>query len=406
MSQKLKKTKNKSKRRGNNEGSIYQRASDKRWVGSVTTGYKTDGKPIRKTIYGGSRQEVAKKITALTGEVFANGYTTVSARQERNFQTLFKEWFDLFVAPNIANVTEESRRYMMKNHIFKTFGGFEVGDIDLKRVQRFFNEKVKAGLSADHINKMKNLMNNFFNYVVKEHYINVNPMSDVVIRNRSDEAEDKTKALRKEIRQNVFSWVMENTLLKPIVITFSFTGLRPQELIALKWENVNFNNKSISVKKAVNRTVEFDEDGNVLSRGSTVGRTKTPKSVRTIQMPDIVITILEEWRAYCKDNDIDSEFVFPNTKTGGMRKYSGLRSLLERFIKKHNLEDEKITLYTFRHTFATILLEERENPRIVADLMGHVKVTTTLDIYSHVTSNTVYEKTAQTLDGAFINMIK
>jgi site-specific recombinase XerD len=46
-------------------------------------------------------------------------------------------------------------------------------------------------------------------------------------------------------------------------------------------------------------------------------------------------------------------------------------------------------------------LEERENPRIVADLMGHVKVSTTLDIYSHVVDDSVYEKTAQTLDGAY-----
>ncbi|MCL2874524.1 MAG: tyrosine-type recombinase/integrase [Defluviitaleaceae bacterium] len=53
-----------------------------------------------------------------------------------------------------------------------------------------------------------------------------------------------------------------------------------------------------------------------------------------------------------------------------------------------------------QHTFATILLEERENPKIVADLMGHTKVSTTLDLYSHVVDNDVYVVTARTLDGA------
>jgi site-specific recombinase XerD len=84
-----------------------------------------------------------------------------------------------------------------------------------------------------------------------------------------------------------------------------------------------------------------------------------------------------------------------------LRTYSGLRSALTRFIKRHELEDEKITLYTFRHTFATMLLEQRENPKIVASLMGHVKASTTLNLYSHVVNNEVYEKTAQTLDGVF-----
>ena len=171
-----------------------------------------------------------------------------------------------------------------------------------------------------------------------------------------------------------------------------------------KWETVNLNKKTISVKKALKRTVEFDDDGNVKSRGVTIGATKTKKSVRTIAMPNEVVEALKEWILYCKAHNINSEFVFPNTETGEMRTYTGLRSLLERFIKRHKLEKEKITLYTFRHTFATILLERRENPKIVAELMGHVDASTTLDIYSHVVSNDVFEQTAQTLDDVWVTM--
>ena len=70
MSQKPKDSKGrKSGRRGNNEGSIYQR-KDERWCGQVIVGYKSDGKPIRKTIYGDSQQEVIKAVNAKVGEVF------------------------------------------------------------------------------------------------------------------------------------------------------------------------------------------------------------------------------------------------------------------------------------------------------------------------------------------------
>jgi len=327
----------------------------------------------------------------MTEDIFSNGYITVSASAERNFEVLFKEWFDLFVAPNLASVTEENRRYMMKNHLFKAFGALDIQNVNLVRVQKFFNEKVKAGLAPDTIGKMKNLLNNFFMYAVKQHYIKANPMADIVIRRSvgSGNNDEKGKALRPEIRQQVFAWVAENTLLKPIIITFSFTGLHPQELIALTWENINLDAREISVKKAINRVIEFDDEGAVTARSIARGKTKTPKSVRSFALPDIVVEVLTEWLKYCRDNGINSEFVFP-TLTGEMWTYWGLRSLLNRFIAKHGLEDEGITLYTFRHTFATILLEARENPKIVADLMGRAKVSTTLDLYSHVVSDAVY----------------
>ena len=88
-----------------------------------------------------------------------------------------------------------------------------------------------------------------------------------------------------------------------------------------------------------------------------------------------------------------------------MRTYSGLQSLFRRFLAKHGLEDAG-TLCTLRHMVATILLEQRENPKIVMGLMGHTKVSTTLDLYSHVVSSSVYEQAAQTLDGVYNALIQ
>lgn len=85
--------------------------------------------------------------------------------------------------------------------------------------------------------------------------------------------------------------------------------------------------------------------------------------------------------------------------------YSSLRSLLKRFLKKNGFDKEGISLDTPRHTFATMLLEERENPKIAANLMGHSKVLMTLTTYSHVISNDVYEDTAKALDGIYSKII-
>jgi hypothetical protein len=130
---KLMETKSKAGRRGNNEGSIYQ-LKDGSWCGAVTVGYKSNGKPIRKYKYGKTRSEVAKKVTALTNEVFDNGYISVSASNERNFEVLCKEWFDLFVAGSTSTTTEFSRRILLRNHIYPAFGAYDIQQVTLARL--------------------------------------------------------------------------------------------------------------------------------------------------------------------------------------------------------------------------------------------------------------------------------
>lgn len=127
-----------------------------------------------------------------------------------------------------------------------------------------------------------------------------------------------------------------------------------------------------------------------MERSAVLGKTKTPKSVRSFVSPKAVMDALATLQEYSEH--IGSEFVFCNTKNGEMRMYYGLRTLLQRFLKKNDLENEKITLYTFRHTFATMLLEQRESAKIVADLMGHTQVSTTLNIYSHVVNRACMKK--------------
>jgi len=126
-------------------------------------------------------------------------------------------------------------------------------------------------------------------------------------------------------------------------------------------------------------------------------------------MPQLLLDVLRKWREYCKLKGIkiDNEaYVFPNTERGKKnerRSYSSLRSLFQRFVAKHGLKGEGLTLYMFRHTFATMLLEEKVNPKIVSEMMGHANIKTTLDIYSTV-FKAVYAEAADTLNNAFMKI--
>ena len=94
--------------------------------------------------------------------------------------------------------------------------------------------------------------------------------------------------------------------------------------------------------------------------------------------------------------------IFPN-KHGETRTYSGFRTVYNKFLKKYGLEQYNLNLHKYRHTFATMLLEDGVNPKVVQKLLGHKTIQITLDTYSHVLSE-VYTAVAGTIDNIYENI--
>ena len=76
--------------------------------------------------------------------------------------------------------------------------------------------------------------------------------------------------------------------------------------------------------------------------------------------------------------------MFLSTRTMGMRTYSGFRASYRHFLERNGFGDEGLNLHRFRHTYASMLLEQEINPKIVQKLLGHRDVSTTLGVYPHV----------------------
>ena len=415
-------TKMKTKRRPRKDGSIYFREDVGLWYGKVITGRKEDGSPIHTYVKNKVQSVVADKVNALVRQSLDNGLSSDSFRENTNFNELLKGWYELNEAPEYSGPTDEKFRSMMKHHIFPVFVNSDIRDVNYFRLKKFFVDmktakqvapkigycsetKPKFGYSDDFIGKMKNLLYRFFEHAVgrKDIPIKDNPVEQIKKeekhRRRSKKRtrtstikvtvnglqKKKIFALTPKLRSSLIEWVKANPLLEPILITEMYTGLRPQEIITLVWDDIDFETGWLKVDRAMKRTIEHDEEWNVISRGVDIGDPKTEAGHREIEMPDNVITALQEWQHYCEKNNIQSHFVFPNTKTGAMRTYSSLRSMFRRFMLKHDLED--VTLYTLRHTCATILLERGVNPKYAKTVMGHEKVETLLNIYSHDNAN-------------------
>ena len=113
-------------------------------------------------------------------------------------------------------------------------------------------------------------------------------------------------------------------------------------------------------------------------------------SRRVIQVPDLVLQRLQEWMRYLSKRKgglealVPEGFVFCSTRTMGMRTYSGFRASFRHFLERNGFGDQHLNLHRFRHTYASMLLEQEISPKVVQKLLGHRDVSTTLGVYSHV----------------------
>jgi integrase len=182
-----------------------------------------------------------------------------------------------------------------------------------------------------------------------------------------------------------------------------FAGTRIGEVLAIKWKNIDFENKTMRIERAITQVPKFDNVGNVIDRITVVGDTKTTCSVREIPITDIVVDTLKEWREkqilrqktsknVTADLTGPNSFIFANDD-GSVRTYSGTRKIFNRFLKRNGLDKCGIHFHGLRHTFSNMLFEMNENPKVIQQLLGHRDVKTTITVYNSVNSDDVREAT-------------
>ena len=390
-------------RRANGEGSIFQR-KDGRWTGYVTLGYKKDGSPIRKFAYGKSKSEVIKKLSEINNKIRNNTYELI---ENNNLEELMLDWLLTFKKCAVTPRTFEGCIRNFNLHIKPIIGKMKVDEIDNYSIQRVINKMVQENYSNNTIKKNKHLLSQFFEYAIDNNWIQINPTNKIKIAKEKKlyEGKEKYKALPIEIRNQFLNALSkdESNFIKPLCITMMFAGLRIGEALALTWSCINFENKKIKVLRAITQVPKFDENGNIISRITVVGDTKTTCSVREIPVADIVIETLKEWyekqiirqrtnKEITADLTAKSSYVFANDD-GSVRTYSGTRKIFDRFKRRNNLHKSNIHFHGLRHTFSNMLFEMNENPKVIQQLLGHRDVKTTITVYNSVDNEYIRQTT-------------
>lgn len=374
-------------KRSNGEGTICKR-KDGRWCAAFY-----DEKYIRHFVYGKTQAEVKKKLKEKRNEQLVKD-------QPEEQGITFQEWIEEFLVNYKKNevkiTTYEGYIRIYRKHIKDT----QIGETALNRVttemlQAYYNDKLNDGYNSKTVRAISIVIGAALNMAVKLKMLSENPNRYTSIPKKKKYEAAVLSA--EEVRRIVKEAKAEE--IYPIVVTTVYTGMRKGEVMALKWENVDFQKRRIYIKNSLCRIEgdQPDENGCRHARYEIL-EPKTKESVRMVPMLDEVYDALmlqkdrqESDKQRYRDIYLDHGLVFADL----CGDYLPQRQFMDKyhaFLKKYGITD--IRFHDLRHTFATLLIESDVSMKVVQELLGHSTITTSMDIYTHVSD----EKKEQALD--------
>ena len=316
--------------------------------------------------------------------------------------------------PQVSAGTFQMYKGLFDNYILGTkLGKMPLTDIKKINIQEFLNTHTE--LSHSTLRKIYLLISQTFDSAVDNELVRINPCKGVVIPNKNKETKS-IQVFTLEDQRN-YMLALEDEKHRPFFLTALFTGLRQGELIALKWKNLDLEDKVIYVRESIRKTKVYNPNGT--SKNTFVTKTpKTKSSIRSVPIPNSLIPILTDIRPIGTNEDISDEYVF-KTKTGNPHTARNIIKYHERICRKAKINPVVVTdkygneeiiyqginFHALRHTYATRMLEAGESAKTVQVLLGHKDIQTTLNIYTHVLEETK-KASADKQDALFMELTK
>lgn len=216
-------------------------------------------------------------------------------------------------------------------------------------------------------------------YAVRKRLIETNYATSTYIEPiKNNEPNRKTKCMTRVEFYKLYDSIKNNKDLriKNAIFLLLNTGMRKEELLGLKWENIFFNEKMIEIKNTI---VYVPKVGIVFNES-----TKNASSTRIIAISSEVVNSLKEYKEYTESKIVKSDFLF--TQDDGTNINPGtINYWLDKALDEAGLEH--YTVHSIRHAYASLMIEDTSSIIAVSKRIGHSRVSTTTDIYGHVVSN-------------------
>lgn len=340
------------------------------------------GNSIQARKQGFKSYEDALKSYFEIQDKIKKGTFTGNENKKHKFNEVYLLWLENY--KNTVKIsTLSNTKLFFRVHILPELGNLYVENITTFRCQKivnkWFNELPKT------YKVYMNLASNIFEYAVNNDLIAKNPMKKVIKPKLRAEKKPFTNFYSKRELNIFLNKAKEVKGLKVYMFfrLLAYTGMRKGEALALKWADIDLVDRVIKI----NKTVTTAEHSRLI-----VGTPKTKASYRTIAIDDETIKYLSAWRKEQRKklfqlglNALSNEqLVFSNNENELLRPAT-VRKWDKTISKCAGLK--YITIHGFRHTHASLLFEAGTPMQDVKERLGHSSITTTMNIYTHVTQS-------------------
>jgi len=360
---------------------------------TVSCGYAVDGKQVKqfktwKPPENMTARQVEKEVqkqAVLFEEDCKQGQVTAVVK----FEDFARQWFKEYAEKKLKLQTIRGY-HNLEPRIYKAIGYLRMDKINTRTLQKFINDisdenkpegrtKLGGKLSAKTIKLHLSLISNIFNYAIKQQMVSVNPCTNVALPAPDKKEQDIYTVEEAQKLLFLLSQEPENELKHVLFFSMAmFTGFRRGELLGLEYKDFDFNNKIVTI----NRTSNYYE-----KVGTYTDSPKTKKSQRCLRLNDDLIALIlkfRDWqdkeRARLGSQWVNTDRLF--TQWNGLPMgHNAPQLFFKRFCKKTGMR--YINVHSWRHFFASALINSGLDVVSVQNCLGHVSPLVTLGTYSH-----------------------
>ena len=364
----------------NGANSVYK-TKDGRWVAQIVIGKSENGKLRYKRFTSDKQYVVIEKMRE-----FEQGFTQIK-NANKSYLSDFLTGYIFNVKKNVLKPSSFDREVRTGNLINKYIGNYTFEQLSTPFIQTELINKLKDdNYSYSTIHKVYVLLNECLQYAVDTDKLDKNPC-------RLVKQPPKKMFEKKEIRwlsEDEIRLFKEQAVCKyktgndryiyglPISLII-YTGLRCGELTALKWSDIDFENKKIYIRKNIVTIYDYEDTERKTRKVNLQTSTKTSDG-RTIPLIKSAEDILNSIKSKYQEINPDG-FIINNSDK--MVHVDTLSDSYTNIAKTAGIENP-LGIHTLRHTFASLLIKKGVDIKIVSDILGHKDVSFTYNIYVHI----------------------
>jgi integrase len=353
-------------------GQIFKRGDS--WQVRIFLGNDAKGKRKyhNKTIHG-TKKDAQKFLTAKLREKDLGIFIEPASMLLNEY---LDKWLNEIAIQRVRESTFIQYSNFVKMYVGKHLGLIRLCDLQAFQVQKCYSDMQKQGLSARTVRYAHNILSSALKQAIKWKMINQNPCELCELPRMI-----KTEMMYfTPIETAKFLNTAKESRWFALFLLAIESGMRPEEYLALQWKDIDFENKALSVRRAVNKTK---------GGGFIFVEPKTTRSRRSIPISNSCISALKDHRRKQLEERMKLGAAYENLDlvfASEIGSVYDIKNLRNRHFKpiRDKADLPKIRLYDLRHTTATLLLSAGENPKVVSERLGHASIVLTLDTYSHV----------------------